>query len=127
MNKAFLKKILKIILIDFFVYGILYFPIWWYSRGLYKALLRCFRIFYDSFENTGLSMQIRYLFKPMYGQRDVAGILISFFMRLIIVIFKLICVMFVFILCSFLFILWIILPFVVIYGIIVNYNFLTQK
>lgn len=127
MNKIFLKKILKIILLDFIVYGILYFPVWWYSKGLYKALLKCFKIFLDAWEGLGLSIHIKYIFKPMYGQRDVAGILISFFMRLIMLIFKLVCIVLVFVLCSFLFMLWAFLPIIVIYGIIVNYKFLAQK
>ncbi|MDD4289977.1 MAG: hypothetical protein PHH83_01730 [Patescibacteria group bacterium] len=127
MDKTFFKKILKIILIDFIVYGILYFPIWWYSKGIYKALLKCFKIFTDAWEGLGLSIQVKYLFKPMYGQRDVTGILISFFMRLIMLMFKLICVIFVFVFCSFLFISWSFLPIIVIYGIIVNYKFLLQR
>ena len=124
MNKNFLKKILKIVFLDFFVYGVLYFPIWWYSKGLYKALLKCFKIFFDALDSLGIFIHIKYLFKPMYGQTDAAGIIISFFMRLVMLIFKSICVLLVFVLCSCLFILWSILPIIVIYGIIINYEFL---
>ncbi len=127
MDKNFTKRILNIILMDFFVYGILYFPVWWYSRGLYKALLKCLKIFSDSWESLGLSIHIRYLLKPMYGQRDITGILISFFMRIIMLIFKVISIIFVFIFCTILFMLWAFLPVIIVLGIVANYKFLTQK
>ncbi|HNZ86500.1 MAG TPA: hypothetical protein PLD95_02675 [bacterium] len=127
MGKKFTKRILKIIFIDFIIYGILYFPIWWYSRGLFKVLLKSQKILSDAWENLGLSIQIKYLFKPMYAQRDLAGILISFFMRLLMLIYKSICMIFVLLWSAVLFLLWAFLPIIVIYGIIVNYNFLKTQ
>ncbi len=39
-------------------------------------------------EFLGLDIWIKNLFKPMYGQRDIAGKIISFFMRLFQIIFR---------------------------------------
>ncbi|MDP3985727.1 MAG: hypothetical protein Q8P82_03100 [bacterium] len=57
-------------------------PVWWYSRGLLRVL-KSLRNHLSGFERSlGLRLWIKNLGKPMYGQYDIAGKIISFFMRL---------------------------------------------
>lgn len=59
-------------------------PVWWYSRGLLRVL-KSLRNHLMRFEySLGLRLWIKNIGKPMYGQYDLAGKLISFFMRLVV-------------------------------------------
>ncbi len=83
MNTAF-KFIVFDVLIDF-----LTLPVWWYSKGLLQTLTwigGCIRYVNDL---TGLGLWTRTLFKPMYGERSFQGRIVSFVMRLIVLIWKL--------------------------------------
>jgi hypothetical protein len=63
--------------------GILNAPVFWYTRGAIDALKYCSRLIVRRWKTLALGVWIGNIFVPMYGQRDVAGTLISFFMRLI--------------------------------------------
>lgn len=108
-NIAFLT--IKFVAIDV-VGDILYWPIWWYTRGLKKLV---FYIYHEMayFENRlGLRMWLKNLFKPMYGQYDWQGRIISFFMRLVVLVYKLIkFILWIFILFIILFVWVLLLPF----------------
>lgn len=67
---------------------ILYFPIWWYSVGFTRAAAAVFRFWRSREASLGFSIWVKNIFVPMYGQRDIAGRVISFFMRLIQIIFR---------------------------------------
>jgi hypothetical protein len=98
--------------------AVLYFPLWWYSRGLLRVLRASGRLINDFQETLGFMIWLKNLFVPMFGQRDIAGRLISFFLRLVQIIFRGI-VLLIFILIIFVFIvIWLILPIFVIYQII---------
>lgn len=77
----------KYLLVDFFG-GILAFPVWWYGRGLAAA----FRTFAGSARTAnrflGLGVWTKNLFVPMYGERQISGRLISFFMRFVNIIVR---------------------------------------
>ena len=127
MDKDLLKKISKLVFLDFFVFGILYFPTWWYSVGIYRVMLKCYSLVIDSWHNLGISIQLRYLFEPMYGQRDFTGIAISFVMRIFLIIYKFINLIFIFFICIIMFVLWASIPILAVYGIIKNYKFLVLR
>lgn len=102
---------LKFIALDV-VGDIVYWPVWWYTRGLKKLILYIYNeVAY--FENRiGLHMWLKNLFKPMYGQYDWQGRLISFFMRFCVLIYKLVkFIIWIFILFIILFIWVLVLPF----------------
>jgi len=67
---------------------ILYFPVWWYSVGFIRAAKRLFRFWKGQEESLGFSIWVKNIFVPMYGQRDIAGRVISFVMRLVQIIFR---------------------------------------
>lgn len=67
---------------------ILYFPIWWYSVGFGRLVKGVWRFWRNQEINLGFSVWAKNLFVPMYGQRDFAGRLISFLIRLVQIIFR---------------------------------------
>jgi hypothetical protein len=62
--------------------GILNAPVFWYTRGGFDAFKYCVRLIVRRWKTLGLGVWIANIFVPMYGQHDLAGSLISFFMRL---------------------------------------------
>ncbi len=109
----------KLILVDL-ILDVFYWPIWWYSRGLYHTLVFCVTEIKDQEENLGLSIWIKNLFTPMYGQYDIEGRIISFFVRLVQIIFRLLMLFTWAIMVLFLLFIWILLPPAIIYEIIIN-------
>lgn len=71
--------------VDLFV-GVLRFPLWWYSSGLVLMLRWAGNSIKNQMQNLGLDVWVKNLFVPMYGTTDVAGRLISFFLRLVMII-----------------------------------------
>jgi len=63
----------------------LYFPVWWYSRGLRKTVLGIGEFLSNRSAAIGLRFWVKNLFRPMYGVRDWQGRIISFIMRLVVI------------------------------------------
>lgn len=57
-------------------------PVFWYARGAADAGRYCVGMIRDRWLALGVGVWIRNLFVPMFGSRDITGVLISFFMRL---------------------------------------------
>ncbi len=118
--KNFWVMVFKIIFIDI-IWEVFYFPFWWYSLGFYRVIVSLIKKTKKEWYNLGIGIHFKFLFKPMYAQRDFSGRVISFFARIIQLIFKLI----VFLLISLIFlifiILWILLPAFIIWQIYINY------
>ncbi len=86
---------------------IIYFPFWWYTKGI-NLMWQYYAGSIRSFEKTlGLILWIKNWFSPMYGVRDVWGRIISFIMRSIILFFRLIAFFIIFIVYTFIFVLYI--------------------
>ncbi len=113
---------------DFFTYSakllgrtskdILFFPVWWYSYGLFYLFLKLKKFLANREKGLSLWVWIKNLFQPMYGQNDWQGAIISFFIRLFQIIFRSIIFIFWFILVVFVFLIWILLPILTVYEII---------
>lgn len=67
---------------------ILYFPVWWYSRGLLMVLKASGEWIKAGNRTLAPGLWLQNIFVPMYGQYDFTGKAISFFMRLVQVIFR---------------------------------------
>lgn len=114
-----IKAPMKIIFIDF-LRDIAYFPFWWYSKGAKKALFFSLRKIKNAEKRLGLKIWLVNLFRPMFGQYDMAGKIISFFIRLIQIIVRSILMLIWIILMIILFFVWLLLPLFIIYQIIIN-------
>jgi len=99
---------------------VLYWPFWWYSRGLLKAAKFCLGEIKDQQERLGLWVWLKNIFTPMYGQYDWEGRLISFLVRLVQVIFRAILLMVWAVLMFLLFLVWLTTPVFVIYQLYLN-------
>lgn len=71
-----------------FFFDLLRFPWWWYSGGLKLVAAKCWRAFNATRARVSLGLFARYLFKPMYQDYTWQGRMISFFMRLVLLIVK---------------------------------------
>ena len=125
MVKSLLGQAIKSLFLDI-IWEILYFPLWWYSQGLKRIVLYSLQGIKNTNANLALSIMFKHIFKPMYGQYDRAGRIISFFMRLVLLIAKLIAFLFFVILYIVLILLWLILPILTIYQIIFNLPIIWQ-
>ena len=100
------------------MFDVLYFPIWWYSAGLKKRL----RFFIDGTKQwsryLAIKILVTHIFKPMFGQYNWEGRIISFFMRLIQLMVSFIIFIIGFIFILLILILWIVLPVLTVWQII---------
>ncbi len=99
---------------------VLYFPIWWYTAGLKRTILYIWNGIVGSLRNLSLPIMFKNLFKPMFGQYDREGRIISFFMRIILTISRSVAFIFFVIFYILLLIAWIVIPIIVIWGIVNN-------
>ena len=67
---------------------ILRFPFWWYTHGLKQTFLALIRSINTSVLITGLGIWSKNLFVPMYGETSILGRVISFFVRLFMVVIR---------------------------------------
>lgn len=70
------------------VRDLLLFPVWWYTRGLFETLDKITAFWANSLKALNLTVWIKNIFVPMYGQRDFAGVMISVGMRIIQIILR---------------------------------------
>ncbi len=70
--------------------SIVWFPIWWYTRGLNRVIHKAADAITYRVRAYSFAIWIRNFFVPMYGQYDWTGRLISIFMRLVVLIGRLI-------------------------------------
>ena len=97
---------------------IIYFPLWWYSKGLLKLINGLKKFLITREKSLALLVWIKNIHRPMYAQRDWQGMLISFFMRVVQIIVRGIAMLIYLAVAFVVFICWLILPILVIYEII---------
>lgn len=119
MSNNILLQAVRTLFLDF-IGEILYFPIWWYTLGFKSVLLSFFHNLKEAQRNLGLGLLFRNIFKPMFGQSDREGRIISFFMRLLIVTYKSILFLAQTILYFLVIIFWLGLPVIVAWGLLYN-------
>ena len=99
-------------------WNILYFPLWWYSRGLIILGEKLILFLHNQERSLGLSVWMKNIFRPMFGQYDWQGRLISFFVRVFQIIIRGLAMFFWIIIALAVFLFWIILPPFIIFEII---------
>lgn len=127
MNKAWQQNLalssLKLVFVDL-IGDFLYWPIWWFTVGAAKWALFCFNKIKEAENYLGVRIWLANLFTPMFAQYDWQGRLISFFMRLFMIIVKTIILIAWSIIVFILLLAWFILPLFVVYFIWFNLNHL---
>ncbi len=83
----FSSAISRYILLDT-VKDIIAFPLWWYTQGFLWFASLLMTVVMETEHRLALRVLARNLFQPMYGQTDRIGRIISFFVRLVILIFR---------------------------------------
>jgi len=79
------KALSKIIFTDL-VGSVVWFPVWWYSRGLFGVIAWVGRELKYRIRAYSFRVWIKNFFVPMYGQYDWMGRIISVFMRFFVLI-----------------------------------------
>lgn len=92
-----------------------YFPFWWYTVGAKKTGLFFWQKFLNGERTIGVRVWLVNLFQPMYSQTDWQGRLISFFMRLVQIVFRALALAIWALLIFCLFLGWLALPLMVVY------------
>ena len=101
------------------IQSFLYWPIWWYSAGLVGVIKFCGQEIIDQQARLGLMIWIKNIFTPMYGQYDIEGRIISFFVRLVSIIARFILLLVWIIIIFLILVVWISLPPLIIYEIFI--------
>lgn len=102
---------------------VLYFPFWWYGRGLILIGRRAWSFVVYENRIWGPGVWLRHLFVPMFGLHDWQGRLISLFMRVFQVLFRSF-LMLVYIIIAFLLLAsWLLWPLLVFMGLIRQFSF----
>jgi len=105
------------ILVDI-VWDFVYFPVWWYTSGLKQITLGRIKSIENMVDHLALRLLLLNIFKPMFAQYDRAGRIISFFMRIVILIGRSIYFFVYSALQLVIVIIWLLLPALVVYRII---------
>ena len=115
-----IKFVFKETLLD-----VLHFPIWWYSLGLKKAFYQMTNTITQGNESLGVTIWLKNIFKPMFGQYDWQGRIISFLMRVFQIIFRFILLLFWIIFSVVIFLFWIGLPLFIMFQVLFNFGIFT--
>lgn len=110
---------LKFVTVDL-IGSVVFFPIWWYTKGLARMAAYSARTVWSAARDFGIGIWIKNLFTPMFGQHDVASRIISFFARLLAILYYSVCLLLLCIVMLLLFIGWIVLP------LFIGYEFFNQ-
>ncbi|PIT87349.1 MAG: hypothetical protein COU31_03295 [Candidatus Magasanikbacteria bacterium CG10_big_fil_rev_8_21_14_0_10_40_10] len=100
------------------IFDLLYFPIWWYSRGMAHAVVWCGHLFFAGNSVLAPGLWLKNIFVPMYGQYEWRGRLISFFVRLVNIIARALLLALWLIFSFSFFVIWLALPLLMIYSLI---------
>lgn len=95
---------------EFVGWTVLYFFVWWYSKGFKKTIFYSLQKIENGWKNLALSILLRNFFKPMYGSKGAAAYVLSWathFLQLIWRLFLMVIWMVIWLIVPFV---WIILP-----------------
>ena len=95
-------------------------PIWWYTEGLAKALRFFARNAAYGANVIGVGIWMRALFKPMYGESSVQGRIVSFVMRLIVLVWDVVIFVILLALLLIFVIAWVFIPPLVVWQLVRN-------
>lgn len=68
--------------------NVIYFPVWWYTRGLIRVAVFLFKFVGGMEMRLAVRVWIVNIFRPMYAVSDIPGRIISFLMRIFMIIIR---------------------------------------
>lgn len=74
--------------------SVFHFPVWWYGRGFFELVKWLQQGLIYRWKKYALGLWLRNILVPMYGEYTLAGRLMSFFMRVVVIIGRLIALVF---------------------------------
>ncbi|MBU1148496.1 hypothetical protein KKI23_00220 [Patescibacteria group bacterium] len=116
-EKSLFLSSLKFITKDI-VGDILFFPVWWYSFGFKKITLSLLNNWRSLASGLSITTLFKHIGTPMYGDYTKSGRIISFFMRIIQLIFLTAGIVVYGVLLIVLIVAWLVIPLFVAYNII---------
>lgn len=109
-----------------FILSILYFPIWWYTKGLLKVI----RLLMNEIKSFTHSLRLRTLFtfllQPMFGLTDRWSKIISFFVRIVHFFILFVVTIIYSVVLIALVVVWIMLPIFIAYNILFHFELVDQ-
>lgn len=96
------------------VFDVIYFPVWWYSRGTIQVIKGLGNMIANEEKSLALFVWVKNLFRPMYGVRGWDGYLVSFAVRLVQIIVRSIALVVWMVIALVLLIAWLVFPILVI-------------
>lgn len=121
MENTFFLRLFWVIAAETIV-DFLLFPVWWYTKGLVRTARGVFYAIAHRWYNLGLGLWIKNIFRPMYGQEDFQGRLISLFFRILVLGWR--SVLFLLALLFFIgaFLIYLVAPLAILYGIVRSFS-----
>jgi len=108
---------IRFVAIDF-AWGVIRFPVWWYTAGFLKVVNHLSLQAGVLAKSLNIKILSRYLLKPMFGQYDIWGRIISFIMRIVQFVILIIIASVYTLTMVILAILWLLLPLFIVYNIV---------
>lgn len=99
---------------------IVYFPVWWYTKGLKFFSLKILNLLRSGNESLAPGVWLKNIFVPMYGQYDWQGRLISILVRAVQIFFRGIALIAWCLVCLAFLAVWFVFPLVVCYGLFMS-------
>ncbi len=94
---------------------VVFFPFWWYSQGLFLFTLKIWEFLKNQQKSLALLVWIKNIHRPMYGQKDWEGIMISVLMRIFQILLRSIAMLFWLAIAGLALLAWILIPLLVMY------------
>lgn len=110
-----------------FIWGILYFPVWWYTTGTKRMLLFIGREINELAQTLNLKILLKSLFKPMFGDYSREGRMISIFVRFFHLLFLTLTQLVFTVAIIGLLVIWLVLPLIVIYLIFFQFSLISEN
>lgn len=87
MQTFFIARLFQVLIAET-IGDFLLFPLWWYTKGLLRTVKGIGRAIAQRQRSLALGLWIANLFRPMYGQSDWQGKLISFIFRMLVLVWR---------------------------------------
>lgn len=87
MNDSYTSSSIRFFFKDF-LGDFVAFPLWWYSRGTVRVIQFILEHAGRMAQTLSLKIWVKNLFVPMYAQYDIAGRIISFVLRIVVLIYR---------------------------------------